>query len=115
LEEVGPNDVLLVPDFFWQISHRFSDLEGRAFLNPKLKGRRLEVARQDILFRLERSGAELESESKIYCLPIPTYFVLDRPFLICMRRRDAAEPYFVMWIDNAELMIPWKKWKGATP
>ncbi len=109
LEEIGPNDVLLVPDLFWRITHRFSELEGRAFLNPKLKGQSLDIAQQDILFRLDRSGAELRSESKMYCAPIPTYFVVDRPFLIFMRKRDATEPYFAMWVDNAELLTPWEK------
>jgi len=63
LEKIGPNDVLLVPDLFWQISHRFSEVEGKAFANPKLKGQRLDIAQQDILFRLDRSGAALKSES----------------------------------------------------
>ena len=108
-ERIRPRDVLLVPDLFWQITHRFSELEGRAFLNPKLKGQRLDVAQQDILFRLDRSGAELQSEEKMYCLPLPTYFVMDRPFLIVLRKRDATEPYFAMWVDNAELLTPWSK------
>jgi len=106
---IGPNDVLLVPDFFWQISHHFAELEGRTFLNPTLKGQRIDIARQDISFRLDRSGAELKSESKMYCMPIPTHFLLDRPFLIFMRKKGAAEPYFAMWIDNGELLTPWKK------
>ena len=108
LEKIGPNDVLLVPDIFWRISHRFSELEGKAFRNRKLKGQRLDVAQQDIAFRLDRSGAELRSESKVYYLPIPTYFVLDRPFLVYMKKRDADVPYFVMWIDNAELLQNWR-------
>ena len=107
--KIGPNDVLLVPDLFWQISHRYSELEGRSFLNPSLKGQRLDIAQQDILFRLDRSGAELKSESKMYCAPVPTYFVLDRPFLICMKKRGAVMPYFAMWVDNAELLTPWTK------
>lgn len=109
LQEIGPNDVLLIPDLCWQISHRFSDLEDRDFTNPELAGQRLDVARQDVLFRLDRSGAELRSEAKSYCAPIPTYFVLDRPFLICMRKRGAVAPYFAMWVDNAELLTPWPR------
>jgi hypothetical protein len=101
---LGPNDVLLVPDFFWHITHRFAELEGQAFMNPTLKGQRMDVAQQDILFRLDRSGAELESEAKIYALPIPTYYVFDRPFLIYMKKRGEPHPYFVMWVDNAELL-----------
>jgi hypothetical protein len=107
LQRVGPNDVLLVPDLFWKITHRFSELEGRRFTNAELKGQRLDVAQQEIQFRLDRSGAELESEAKIMMLPIPTYFILDRPFLIYMKKRDAKSPYFVMWVDNADLLTPW--------
>lgn len=101
---LGPNDVLLVPDLFWHIAHHFAELEGRAFTNPTLKGQRMDVAQQDILFRLDRSGAELKSEAKTYMKPIPTYYVFDRPFLIYIRKRGEPQPYFVMWVDNAELL-----------
>jgi|SRR6185295_1891294 len=108
-DKLGPNDVLLVPDFFWQISHRFSDLEGKGFKNCNLNGQRLDVAQQDILFRLDRSGAELKSESTMLMLSAGTNFVLDRPFLIYMKARGATAPYFAMWVDNAELLTPWSK------
>jgi hypothetical protein len=109
LQKVGPNDVLLVPNLFWQLSHHFSELEGKKFTNAKLKGQQLDVAQQDILFRLDRSGAELKSESKMLCSPIPTYFVLDRPYLIFLRQRGAQAPYFAMWVDNSELLSNWQK------
>ena len=29
----------------------------------------------------------------------------DRPFLICVKKREPdATPFFLMWVDNAELM-----------
>jgi hypothetical protein len=115
LRTVGPNDVLLVPNLLWQLSHHFSELEGKAFTNAKLKGQRLDVAEQDILFRLDRSGAELKSESKMYCMPVPTYFVLDRPFLIFLRQRGAKTPYFALWVDNSELLSHWQKESSAQP
>ena len=107
--KLGPNDVLLVPDLFGQISHRFSDLEGKAFKNRNLNGQQLDVAQQDILFRLDRSGAEIKSESTMYALSAGTNFVLDRPFLIYMKARGATAPYFAMWVDNPELLTPWSK------
>ena len=34
---------------------------------------------------------------------------LDRPFLICVRKREPnATPSFLMWMDNAELMKPYE-------
>jgi len=109
LEKVGPNDVLLVPDLFWRVSHRFTNLEGKTFKNRKLRGQRLDHAQQDIVFRLDRSGAELRSQAKLYCKPTPTHFVLDRPFMIYMKKRGAQSPYFLMWVDNAELLHKWHK------
>jgi hypothetical protein len=108
LQSVGPNDVLLVPDQLWNLSHHFKELEGKPLANTKLKPQRLDVAQQDILFRLDRSGAELKSESKTYMTPVPTYFVLDRPFLIYMKQRGAKAPYFAMWVDNAEVLTKWR-------
>ncbi len=110
-EGLGPNDVLLVPDIVWRISHRFAELEGREFTNAELKGQRIDVAQQDIEFRLDRSGAELKSEAKVYYAPIPTYYVFDHPFLVYMKKRGAEMPYFVMWVDNAELLGKWKSTK----
>ena len=101
---VGSTDVLLVPDIVWRLSHRFAELEGREFKNTKLKGQRIDIAQQDIQFRLDRSGADLKSEAKMYLVPIATYYLLDRPFLLYMKKRGAEMPYLVMWVDNAELL-----------
>jgi hypothetical protein len=106
-EGLEENDVLLVPDLFWQLEHDFDEFEGRSFKNKTLQGQRLDVARQDILFRLDRSGAELKSEAKLYALSIPTHFLFDRPFLIYMKKRDVKIPYFAMWVSNGELLTPW--------
>ncbi len=105
---IGPNDVLLVPDMVWRITHHFAELEGQELTNAKLKGQIIDVAQQDIQFRLDRSGAELKSEAKIYALPIPTYYVFNRPFILYMKKRGAEMPYFVMWIENAELLNKWQ-------
>ncbi len=104
---LGPNDALLVPDMVWHITHHFTELEGKEFKNSKLKGQRIDVAQQDIQFRLDRSGTELKSEAKTFELPIPTYYMFDRPFLLQMKKRGAEMPYFVMWVENAELLTKW--------
>jgi len=106
---IGPNDVLLVPDIIWHITHRFTELEEQEFTNKKLRGQSIDIAQQDIQFRLTRSGAELKSEAKTYMMPIPTYYVFDRPFLLYMKKRGAKMPYFVMWIGNAELLNKWQQ------
>jgi hypothetical protein len=105
-QEFGIRDVLLVPNLNWELRHRFVELEGsdKRFLNAGFRGYHIQQAMQTIRFKLDRSGAELASESKTYCLPMATHFVCDRPFPIVAKKRGAERPFFVMWVDNAELL-----------
>ncbi len=112
LRKVQPLDTLNVPDLRWAVSHRFAELEGKLFASGKLNGQRLDVAQQDIVFRLGKNGAALRSESKMVASGIPSRFVLDRPFLIYMKQRGAVTPYFVMWVENAELLSHWDSGKA---
>ena len=107
LGKVESLDTLIVPDLRWAVSHRFAELEGKIFTSGKLSGQRLDVAQQDIVFRLGKNGASLRSESRMVPSGIPSRFVLDRPFLIYMKQRGAVMPYFVMWVENTELLSQW--------
>ncbi len=88
------NDTVLVPSIGFRVTHHFRELEA----DP------IAAAFQMTQFRLNRSGAELKSEAGILVKPIPMHYHCDRPFLVVMKRRDRERPYFVAWIDNAELL-----------
>ena len=96
-------DVLMVPEMFWEIDHCFEELIDKvvANANPAMP---IVEARQGIKFRLDRYGAMLESEATIAVSAIPRYFRFNRPFLVYMKKRDCEQPFFVMWVDNAELL-----------
>jgi hypothetical protein len=106
VSQLHPRDTLLVPNIAWKVSHRFRELEGKdkQFLNPVLRGFYLDTASQTIQFRLDRSGAELASESKVYVKPGASFFHLNRPFLLYMKKRGGKHPFLVLWVDNAELL-----------
>jgi hypothetical protein len=106
ISELHPRDTLLVPNIAWRVSHRFKELEGKdkQFLNPALQGLYLDTAVQMIQFRLDRNGAELASESKDYVKPGASFFNVNRPFLVYMKMRGGKRPFFVMWVENAELL-----------
>ncbi len=110
---LGSGDVLLVPDMMWRIVHHFSELEGEQFTNANLKGQRIDVCQQDTQFRLGRSGAELKSEAKSNMKSAAprtnTSYIFNRPFMLYMKKRGAEMPYFVMWIENAELLNKWSQ------
>ncbi|MGA2496464.1 MAG: hypothetical protein ABSH20_01910 [Tepidisphaeraceae bacterium] len=98
---LGPNDTLLVPNLAWRIVHRFRDLEGKS----TVPGAWVDLALQEIQFRLDRGGMELGSESKVVYCPVATHYHLSRPFLLYAKTRTATRPFFVMWVDNAELLV----------
>ncbi len=89
----GEADVLHVPELNLQTEHRFLELEGAD----------IPFVKQSILFELNRFGAELESEGKTY-VSMSLVFDFDRPFLIYLRKRGGARPFFVLWVENAELL-----------
>jgi hypothetical protein len=99
-------DTLLVPGMRWRIDHRFTELEGqeRPFLNPSLRGLHVDQARQITEFRLDESGAAVESRSSAIVKGDTREFHFDRPFLIVMKKRGAKHPFFAMWVENAELL-----------
>ena len=97
-------DVLEVPDMFWKIDHHFTELEGKALLNPGYDNLPVSQALQSINFRLDRTGVILKSPALFALAAIPRRFICDKPFLIYLKKRDAEEPFFMMWVDNAELL-----------
>lgn len=101
---LGPNDTLLIPNLRCNIAQDFESLSGHVLLNPAFKGGTLDIVRQAIEFRLDRGGAELGSEAKLMYMPIPTHYHFDRPFLVVMRKRGASHPYFLMWVENREVL-----------
>ena len=104
------SDKLIVPEMFWKITHRFDGLEGKMIKNDQYKDMQISTAMQMINFRLDRSGAELKSEAVLELMlgapSLTNKYYLNKPFLIYMKKRDAEQPYFVMWVDNAELLTP---------
>ena len=106
-DEFGINSVLLVPEIAYRIVHEFDDLKTHAFLNESLAGQRMDIARQDVMFLLDRSGTELLSESSAIAMCVNSHAIGDKPFLVYLKKREAALPYFVMWVDNSEMLMKW--------
>jgi hypothetical protein len=103
-------DELKVPEMAWKISHRFKELEEKTFLNESLSDQSIDTALQIIEFKLNREGVELKSEvflkgdTAMKPSEDVRKLLFDRPFLIYIKKRDAATPVFAMWVDNAELL-----------
>jgi hypothetical protein len=105
----GVRDTLLIPCMHWRVKHHFKELEGKdkRLLNPSLRGLYMDTNLQTLDFRIDRGGAELSSEGKFVVLPDLSYFEFNRPYLIYMKKRGDNQPFFVMWVENAEIMQGW--------
>jgi len=80
--------------------------------NPSLDGYPIEMVKQLIRFKLNEEGAKLKSEAVVDVTSAerigvpPPQLIFDKPFLILMERKGAANPYFALWVDNPELLVP---------
>ncbi len=99
-------DSVVVPDVLFKLTHEYSELINRYLGNPAFKDCFIFDALQMIDFRLDRTGVLLKSEARLGGVAaVPREFRFDKPFLIYVKKRQAdAKPFFVMWVDNAELM-----------
>ena len=87
---------LVVPNLNFKVDHRFKELE----THPDVI-----QTHQSIEFLLDKSGVAVGSQAYgAVDAGIAVSLEFTRPFLIVMRKRGATEPYFVMWVDNAELL-----------
>jgi hypothetical protein len=100
---LGINDVLLVPVVSFRVAHRFREVEGVRVAGPKGWGP-IDLAEEVIAFRLDKGGMELAAQAKARMKPMPTHYLVDGPFLVYAKRRDAKRPYFAAWVENAELL-----------
>jgi hypothetical protein len=109
-DELGTSHQFAVPNIVFQIEHHFRELLGARIVEPEAyAGLPLGPAVQTIEFTLDRSGAKLSSSVFMSYLSAILHYEVDHPFLFYMKRRDADRPYFVMWIENSELLEKWEE------
>jgi hypothetical protein len=108
--KLAPRDSLIAPAVVYKLTHHLDYLLGKHLGNPQWTDTFIFEAMQRIDFTLSRTGAVLKSAArgavaKTAVMAQPRLLHFDRPFLICVQKREAnATPFFLMWVDNAELM-----------
>lgn len=112
--DVGFNS-LLIPKTDFQLTRTYGELLDKHLALKRTtdwNGYWIAVAEQNVRFRLDEKGAALKSEASVAVaseatLAEPVDLVFDKPFLVLLQRVGADSPYFALWIDNAELLVPW--------
>jgi hypothetical protein len=109
-----PETRMEVPILNFRLTKDYEELLGKTVQcpNKKLSGQFFVMVRQLIQFKLNEKGAKLKAEavavtkSAIFVGHESPQLIFDKPFLILMERKGAANPYFAIWIDNPELLVP---------
>jgi len=105
-----PADRLIVPDVLYKLTHHFEELKGKLIKNQEFLDYWFLVAEQMIDFALSRTGVTLKSQARLIVppaakMPVPRQLYFNRPFLVYVKKRQGGtNPFFVMWVDNAEFM-----------
>lgn len=106
-QELKEKDTLQIPIIEFDIVDWFLDLEGRCLQSRGMEDFCIAKAIQSIKFRLVQNAAPYEllpSVSEEKKIIKPRKFIFDKPFLLLIRRKGAGYPYFVMWVENTELL-----------
>lgn len=108
-EKLQINDVLQIPEIDFFIDHSYDELLSKNFTNKGFRDYFISKAIQVTKFRLDKTGATLKSKAVIVAtrsiargMKVMTF---DKPFMLILREKKSKNPYFVVWVDNSEILV----------
>lgn len=112
--EITPVDIFSIPEIKFNVKTNYKEIEGQTLSTSGLKGLTILEASQRTGFILNENGAEVESEAMVKMAadssdaPLeiihPKKMIFDSPFYMIIKHVDITNPYFVMKVNNTELM-----------
>lgn len=111
--EFNPEDKLFIPVIKFNIETNYRSIEGQSF---KVNGilRTVEIGYQRTSLILDENGARVQSIGAVSVSldsigPPPKVhhknMIFDQPFFIIIKRIDKRNPYFIMKVENAEVLM----------
>ena len=108
-DKLSYGDVLIIPEIEFFIEHHYKELLNKNFLNRGFEQYFISKAIQTTKFKLDKTGARLKSKAVIAVRMNGggkyKKLVFNKPFMLYMKEKKARNPYFVMWIDNVEVLV----------
>ena len=104
-------DVLVIPKLRVSFSHSYESLKGLYLRNDGWEEFYVYDMVQDVSFLLDEGGISMESYMKLAFRQkgpndVNRRMVCNTPFLLYLKHNGGAHPYFAVWVENEELMIP---------
>lgn len=114
LKHLNEEDYFEMPKLHLDMRRDYTELRGLFFMNSGFEDFVIYQMYENIKFDMDEVGARVENEAVIVMDLIsedsggsrktPRYFVLDEPFWVVMKQRDSQNPYFILGVNNTELM-----------
>jgi serine protease inhibitor len=105
------DDKVEIPLIEFNLAKTFDEISGSNFTSDQRSFIITELFQRNA-FVLNENGAEVESEVEFVVVesaeeigePKPKMMIFDKPFVVFLKRKDAENPYFGIYIANNELL-----------
>lgn len=111
LSAIKSNDVFSAPSISLSHFREYNELVYKNLLNKGFESYQIQKMFENIKFDMDEKGARVENEAVIVLAKSiqfddekPRKFILDKPYWIIMKRKDSPNPYFILGINNTNLM-----------
>jgi hypothetical protein len=111
LSTIGEYDRFKAPKLHLDHHRDYIELIGKFLANKDFLDYFIAQMFENIKFDMDEKGARVESEAVIAPVDYaimepekPKFFILDKPYWVVMKRADSQNPYFILGVNNVELM-----------
>jgi hypothetical protein len=108
--KLSSDDILQIPEIDLFIGHSYKELIGKRVANKGFSQYIIAKALQVTKFKLDKTGAFLKSKAEIMMVKGMANFdskklIFNKPFMLYMKEKKAKNPYYMMWINNMEVLV----------
>jgi len=113
VQRLNEGDAFEMPKLHLDYDRKYDVLIDQKLANEKFTEYSISAMQEKIKFDLDHRGARVESEAFIGITggvmdekpsSKPKLLVLDKPFWVIMKRNDSSNPYFILGVNNIEIM-----------
>lgn len=113
---INKDDRIAIPVIRFNLDTRYESLIDQTFKAGNKQYKIIEAYQRTALI-LEEHGAVAESEARMAAdsagaavpeLIKPKILLFNKPFFLVIRKKTTTAPYFMMWVENPELLTPFK-------
>lgn len=111
-EAMAGEDYFIMPKLHLDVHHDYEEMIGQDVKNL-INGEKYRIGSmfEDIKFDMDEVGAKVENQAGIVMVTSalinenrPKNLILDKPFWVLMERKNSQHPYFILGVNNAEVM-----------